>query len=880
MRQVNSAIKDLSWPLPHIQDLLDKSRGCKVWTTIDLVSGYQQQRISPESEHLTAFRSPLGVFCWRTLPQGCKISPAAFSRMMQTIFGDLPFVSVYLDDLLVSSKDELEHYDHLKIVFRRMRENHLFASREKLKMFQTEVEYLGHVLTAEGIATNPKKLDVLCSWPIPKSKKEIQRLLGAFGYYRRFIQGFSKLVQPLTNLIRNDVPFKWTTECEKSFEKLKESMSSPPVLKVFDPSLETFLTTDASDVAIGAVLEQLHPDGRHPVEFLSSRLNPAQVKYPVHCKELLAIVSSLSKWRHYLQGKHVTVETDHNPLQFLKSQPKLSAMQLRWMDKINEFDLNIKYRPGRENSLADALSRREDITISNISNVFPSEQNFDTFKEGYRHDHYFATVYHALKNPSEPVEKSLVTKLERFQLGNDELLYYIYEQPIRLCVPNYQNLRETLLHDFHDTVIGGHLGYDILYSRLREIFFWPRMDKTIKHYIMSCDTCQRIKSRTSVAAGLLQPHKVPPYPFHTVAMDLIVDLPKTKRGNTNLVVFICKLSKFTYLYPLRKNASALDIAEAYFNTVFRYHGFPVKIISDRDPRFTSAFWKELQALCQTKVNLSSAFHPETDGETERRNRTVKQILRGFINVDQDNWDILLPSVEFALNSTKQSSTNCSPMMMLTGHEPLLPGSFLNAEHINSKHTNEFILKRANVIKMAKDNLIEAQNEMARLANKSRKEFSFQVGDLVMVNSANITSDLDRSRPSNKLLDLWYGPYRIMRVLSKVSYQLELPSNLKRVHDVFHISKLKRYISRSSLSNELPSPSSSHTLSDSSSQLPITILRQRSFNRGKQKIRQYLITSQEGRTNDATWINEEALDSNQQDALIRWQDQFSLGGEEC
>ena len=298
--------------------------------------------------------------------------------MMQSVFGDLPFVAIYLDDLLISSKNEVEHLNHLRVVFKRMKENQLFASKSKLRMFQSKVEYLGHILSENGISTDPKKINALKEWPIPTKRKEVQRLLGAFGYYRRFVPNYSEIAKPLTNLTSKDCEFVWTEECENALNKLKKIMCTQPILKVFDPTLPTFLVTDASDFAIGCILEQEHSDGRHPIEYSSQKLNTGQMNYPVHAKELFAIVHGITKWRHYLQGLPlITVETDHNPLKHIKTQPKLSVVQLRWLDTLSEYNLEIVYKPGKDNTLADALSRREDLEVNALTSAFADSIDVD-----------------------------------------------------------------------------------------------------------------------------------------------------------------------------------------------------------------------------------------------------------------------------------------------------------------------------------------------------------------------------------------------------------------------------------------------------------------------------------------------------------------------
>ena len=848
MRQLNDAIKDYSWPLPNIHSLLDRCKGSTVFSTIDMVSGYQQVRIHPDSESLTAFRCPLGVYAWRTLPQGCKVSPSAFSRTMQTIFKDLPFVCVYLDDILICSKSEDEHERHLRIVFDRLRKNQLFASNEKTHLFLKKVEYLGHIVSDKGIQTDPKKIDAIKSWPIPTNVKQVRQLLGAFGYYRRFVPNFSNVAAPLTYLMSKDAEFNWNESCQQAFEQLKRYLCSAPILRPFDENLKTFVMTDASDFAVGAVLEQEHPDGRHPVEYVSKSLNTAQRKYEVHNKELFAIVLSLEHWNHYLMGKHTIVETDHHPLKYIKTQKKLSPVQMRWLDVINEHDIEIIYKPGKENGIADGLSRRPDLEITAVHMLREDNEFLNQARQNYKTDHYFAAVYRALKEPEVPVQKDLATKAKRFRLNNG-LLYYVNGKEPRLCIPRSKDLYRQLIKENHDSQISGHLGFDATLSRLQP-FYWPRMDKTVSQYVSTCDTCQRIKDRTQLKYGLLYPHDVPPHPFHTVSLDLITTLPKTGRGNDAILVIICKLSKFTYLFPLKEHkSSAQEIAKLYFETIFRHHGLPYVIVSDRDPRFTSSFWQELFKITGTKLNMTSANHPEGDGETERRNRTVEQILRAYTNYKQDNWDLLLPYVEFAINSSKQSSTSKSPMNIVFGHEPATPNYLVNPNYNSSQinSVNDFIIQHRNTIQMVQDALTKSQDEMAAYANKSRRHIEFSVGDKVLVNAKQLSDDYERNRESRKLNVRWLGPYEIIQKISPVAYKLKLPTNSK-AHNAFHVSTLKPYFEQD---DELDRP---EAVIEDRYEVDYIIT-----DRIHKKKKQYLVKWAGYSEAESTWINKEDID---------------------
>ena len=362
-RALNRETVKYAYPMPRIEQLLDKLRGYQVLSKLDLSDGFHQIRVAAADVHKTAFVTSQGAYEYLVMPFGLANAPAQFTLLMDTVPHDLPFVAVFMDDILVYSPSMHEHQSHVRAVLNRLREHKLFCSPKKCEFFRTSVEYLGHVVTPSGIAAVPSKLIEIDTWPIPTDIKTLRQFLGLTGFYRHFIKNFGAIAAPLTDLLQDNVSWHWSSRHASAFVALRAALSSAPVLAFPDPGQPFVLHTDASDFAVGCVLQQDLGKGLQPIAFLSKKLNDAERNYPVHEKELLAIVQALKTWRHHLQGAafQSIVYTDHATLKHFLRQPKMSQRQMRWAQVFADFDLEIKRIGGNDNVVADALSRRPDL---------------------------------------------------------------------------------------------------------------------------------------------------------------------------------------------------------------------------------------------------------------------------------------------------------------------------------------------------------------------------------------------------------------------------------------------------------------------------------------------------------------------------------------
>ena len=801
-RALNKVTIKNRYPLPRIDDLFDKLQGAKYFTSLDLAQGYHQIRIPDEDVPKTAFRTPLGHFQFKVLSFGLTNAPATFQAAMNKVFQHLgKFCLVYLDDILIFSKTEEEHLDHLKQVLDLLRANKYYAKISKCHFMKDELEYLGHIVGRDGIRVDPRKVKAVNDWPTPTDIHKVRSFLGLANYFRKFMLGYATVVAPLTSLTRKDVPFHWTPKCQESFERVKVMLTTAPVLQLPDPTLPYEVICDASIVGVGAVLMQA---GR-PVAFESRKLTPAEVRYTTTEQELLAVVHALKTWRCYLEGAPagVTVVTDHCPLTFFETQTALSRRQARWNEYLSRFTFTWEYRPGRIN-VADPLSRHPldttldegnprlnllfaltaqsvvnplECSLGAISTVQAPKDpqvfsgHLHRIRMGYTIDPWFA-------NPHN---------LQRYKIVQASDLYWRGD---RVVVPNASNLRKELLHEFHNIPLAGHVGPKKTGQALAHYYWWPHWGEDVRAHCEKCVACQMNKPVTLKQPGLLQPLNMPYGVWRSCSMDFIVRLPMTPRGYDAILVVVDYFSKMGHFIPTRTDATAEDTARLFWDNIIRFHGLPLNIVSDRDARFTSQFWQRLFDLHGTRVRLSTAFHPQTDGQTERLNRTLEQMLRMYVDPCLDDWDEWLTPVEFAYNNAVHDSTGCKPFVMVYGRHPVVPASLVKCGDREDQvpSVKAFVHRMETLRASAKTFLLGAKSRQKAYADTKRRELDFAPGDMVLLDTRNLRLHTTRAR---KLLPRRIGPFRITERIGKVAYRLELPLTLK-VHDVFHVSLLCKF----------------------------------------------------------------------------------------
>ena len=579
------------YPLPRIEDLFDQLKGAGVFSKIDLRSGYYQLRVKEGDVPKTAFRTRYGHYDFLVMPFGLTNAPAAFMDMMNRVFRPYvdQFVVVFIDDILVYSKDAQEHEQHLRIVLETLREKKLYAKLSKCDFWLKEVSFLGHIVSAEGIRVDPAKIEAVVNWKSPQNVTEVRSFLGLAGYYRIFVRGFSVIASPLTKLLMKGIKFKWTDKCQNSFEQLKGMLVEAPVLTQPTPGKECTLYSDASGIGLGCVLMQ---DGK-VVAYASRQLKPHEQNYPTHDLELTAVVFALKKWRHYLYGEKCRIYTDHKSFKYLLTQKELNLRQRRWLELLKDYDCIIDYHPGKANIVADALSQKTMVAMSLQYNDWRLADDGAMLAQLEAQPELKKMIIDAQKNDDELHKKlQMVRNGDKTKFLEKEAGSLFFQN--RLCVPDDKELKKKLLSEAHNTIFTMHPGGNKMYQDLKQFYWWKGMKRDVTEYVSRCLTCQQVKAEHQVPTGLLNPLPIPQWKWDNITMDFVSGFPLTQQKHDSVWVIIDRLTKSAHFIPVRIDYSMDRLAELYVDEIVRLHGVPLSIVSDRDPRFTSRFWKELQ----------------------------------------------------------------------------------------------------------------------------------------------------------------------------------------------------------------------------------------------------------------------------------------------
>jgi hypothetical protein len=647
----------------------------------------------------------------------------------------------------------------------------------KCKFGCPEIEYLGHIISAEGVKADPVKTESMLKWPVPKSIKSLRGFLGLTGYYRKFIRSYGIIAAPLTALLKKD-SFHWTPAATEAFELLKQAVTSPPVLVLPDFEKVFIIECDASGVGVGAVLMQ----EQRPVAFFSKALKGKALHLSTYEKELFALVCAVKKWRPYLIGQTFKVKTDHQRLKFLLEQKVGSPTQQKWITKLLGYDFLIEYKKGVDNKVADALSRKfeetregdfEDQTLFSIT--FPSPTWVEEIKATYE---------------SDPVLQGKISELladagnvSQYSFRSGLLLY-----KGRIVVGNVDSIRSKILHFIHDSPTAGHSGYQKTLHRAKHDFYWPGMRMDVKQYIRGCDMCQRQKNDNLLPSGFLQPLPIPTRVCAEISMDFIEGLPLSQ-GASVIMVVVDRLNKYAHFLPVAHPFTASKIATLFMNHVFKLHGMPNAIVSDRDAIFTSTFWQELFRIQGITLAMSSAYHPQSDGQIEIVNKCLEHYLRCYAGEQPKSWSVWLAMAEYWYNTNYHASSQFTPFEILYGRKPTRLVEFVPGTTRNQA-VEENLKSREQILSLLKHNLLAAQERQKYQYDKKHTERSFNVGDWVYLRLQPYRQKTLALRRCLKLSPRFYGPFMVNKKIGQVAYRLDLLAD-SRIHPVFHVSCLKR-----------------------------------------------------------------------------------------
>jgi hypothetical protein len=581
-RRLNALTVKNKYPLPVIDELLDELQGAVWFSSLDLSAGYHQIQMDPKDIPKTAFQTHHGHFEYRVMPYGLTSGPATFQLTMNSVLA--PFlrkcVVVFIDDILIYSATWPDHLCHLRAVFDTLRNQQLKVKLSKCSFAQIKLQYLGHVISKDGVATDPSKIEAVQSWPSPKTAKEVRSFLGLAGYYRKFVKNFGIMSRPLTNLLKKGQVFTWHETQESAFQALKQALITAPVLALPDFSKKFEVETDACDTGIGAVLHQ----AGHPIAFVSKSLGPRHQGLSTYEKECLAILLAVDHWRSYLMSGEFIIRTDQRSLVHLDDQRLTTPWQQKALTKLLGLQYQICYKKGQENRVADALSRLptgQVLSLSTLKNTW-----LQSVSESY-----------AQYDDTTPILQSLAVQSPN---GNYKLKegLILYKDRILLAAASEWPLK--IFQSLHNTPIGGHSGFLVTYQKIKKLFMWIGMKKMIQQWCQNCPICQQAKSERVPYPGLLQPLPVPEGAWQLVSMDFIEGLPLSDHSNCIMVV-VDKFSKYAHFIPLHHPFTALAVAHQFMDNVFKLHGFPQALITDRDRIFTSALWQELFKLAGVEL---------------------------------------------------------------------------------------------------------------------------------------------------------------------------------------------------------------------------------------------------------------------------------------
>jgi hypothetical protein len=697
-RKLNDMTIKNRFPMPLVDEILDELAGTQYFTSLDMTAGYHQIRMK-EDEYMTAFKTHQGHYQFMVMPFGLTNEPATFQCAMNAILQPFlrKFVMVFLDDILVYSSCLAEHLGHLRLVFTKLREHQFFLKKKKCSFVQPELQYLGHVISREGVATDSSKTAAMLAWPIPQNITELRGFLGLTGYYRKFVKGYGVLAKPLTKLLQKQNKFSWGEEAQQAFEALKQAMTTTPVLALPRFDIPFIVETDACDIGMGAVLMQ---EGR-PIAFLSKALGEKNKHLSIYEKEFLALILAVDKWRPYLQRAPFIIRTDHQSLTFLGEQQLHSELQKKAMAKMMGLQFQIVYKKGVENAVADALSRVSYLmALSQVSEVQPL---------------WVQEVLNSYETDMEAQE----LKTQLLIQSPNEQGYSLHQGIIRrngvIWIGDNSALRTKLITALHDSAVGGHSGVHATYHRVKKMFWWKGLKNDVTLFVAQCQVCQQAKSERVHPPGLLQPLPIPTGAWEDVSMDFVEGLPKSEGFDTILVV-VDRFSKYAHFISLKHPYTAQGVAQVFLDTVVKLHGAPKTIVLDRDKVFTSSFWTHLFQLMGVKLLFSTAYHPQTDGQTERVNQCLEQYLRCAVHDHPHKWRQWLALAEFWYNTTYHTALDCSPFKILYGYTPpVMAVPWLREE--GDMDVTTWLQERQVASELLRERLAQAQNRMKQMADR-------------------------------------------------------------------------------------------------------------------------------------------------------------------
>ena len=817
-RKTNEITRKDTFPIPRIDASLDALAGASWFTTLDLRSGYFQVPLSRKDAHKTAFITRSGSFQFRVLPMGLCNSASTFQRLMNMVLAGLTYTSclVYLDDIIIMSRSLDEHLSRLREVFSRIRSAHLKLRPDKCVVLQKEVTFLGHVVSANGIAMDEKKLAAVRDWETPRCVKDVRAYVGFCSYYRRYLKDFSALCRPLHALTRKNVRFEWTPECQESFDELKRRLTSAPVVSLPRDEGEYRLDTDASGWSIGAVLSQVQ-DGQERVLSYASRLySKAESHYCTTRRELLAIVYFTRYFKQYLLGRKFVIRTDHAALQWLRRTPDPVGQQARWLEQLSAYDFDIIHRPGVQHGNADGLSRipcrqcgRDDedsapgivapVTEEDVDRWSPEsmqvlqkeDPEIVEFCDLLKQFPDRKPTWSELDGSSEFV-KILWTMWTEFKMVEGvlyrESVGVVSGLPeLRLVVPWAQ--RNEFIRLVHEGMTGGHVGITRTREQVRRRAYWPGWTKSVELFVKACRPCARYQNGKAPKQGLLRP-MIASKPFETLGVDVTGPHTKSSNGFIYILTVVDHYSKFAFAFPMR-NQEAATIAKLLVDGVICLVGTPTRILTDQGPNFESALIRELCRNWGIVKVRTSPYEASTNGGTERFHRTLNSMLAKVVKENQRNWDSCLQPVLAAYRASRHTATSLTPNMIIFGRENVMPADLVlcNPTSLPESENSvvDFVANQQTRFRTAYQ-IVRDHLKVAAMRRKSYYDTSVRARHFTVGSRVWYFYPRKYIKRSKKWSFVYVGPYKILRKVSDVTYEIQKSPRDKPL--IVHVDKLK------------------------------------------------------------------------------------------
>ena len=772
-RKLNAVTVPDAYPLPFISSILSRLPGTKYISALDLKDAFWQVPLSVESRPKTAFTVPLrGHFEFVRMPFGLRNAAQTMCRLMDKVLKhDLePYVFVYLDDIVIVTPTFELHLEMLRTVAKRLKSGNLYINILKSSFCVESLKYLGYIIDHEGMRIDPDKVSCIVNYPVPKTIKEVRRFMGMTSYYRRFVNDFSAISTPITSLTSTKNKFVWTPEAHESFLKLKSALISSPVLICPDYKKPFTIHCDASNLAVGAVITQGDPPDERPIAYMSKKLNNAEINYTVTEKEFLAIVLALEHFRCYVEGTQFKVVSDHASLKWMNNLKIKNGRIARWIVRLQCFDFEVIYKKGSLNTVPDALSRIEE----NEDELY----DLNAIDFDYKDDVEYLNLIMRIKTYPQDFSK--------YKIENDFVYYYKPLQDYEFGDHNFQwklfvpqSVVPDILRKYHDE--HSHFGIEKTLFKIKLEYYWPTMYNDVKTYLRNCDVCQRCKfpntkSRCPMGKSLVANEK-----WELLTVDFITPLPRSKKGNTAILLISDWLTKFTLAYPLR-TADAKKLCDT-LEKQFLMFGCPKRIISDNGGQFISKAYQDLLRRYQIKAILTAYYHPQAN-PVERINRTIEASIRAYHSQNHREWDESLDKIMSSYRSVKHHSTQFGPYFLMFGKEFRSDGNYnpISTEYKDNAENQDKILE------VAKKNLLKSHEENKKRYDLRTKPIEYTIGEKVYRRNFQLSKKIDHF--SAKLGDQFVPCEVVDRIASGI-YRLR--DNNGRLGN-YHTKDMKKGIS--------------------------------------------------------------------------------------